>query len=332
MSDDELELEAAVDPPGHNASPGFAGVRSDRRAEKIDEIEMIDVIEKIDVIESYEPSSPWWLSGTPLEAEHHRLMRRRSVPIPWEQTTATALTGAERARLASTWTRRSEAEYLAISTFSVLAIDLVAAMAPADVISLCLRAGIDEIRHAELCLRMIEIYSPPGTVKPMPKPAMSSLPDDPTRPKLHQALANTMLVSCVSETYATTVLSATRDLTTDPTALAVLTSIYSDEVMHARLGWSYLRYAIEIGGDGVIEAAAQMLPRALRGVANVVERERPEGAVTEAVRGHGLMTPQEERVIYSSCVSEVLVPGFQALGIPVGTALEDYGDAWAHAA
>jgi len=38
----------------------------------------------------------------------------------------------------------------------------------------------------------------------MPKPAMSSLPDDPARPKLHQALANTMLVSCVSETYATT--------------------------------------------------------------------------------------------------------------------------------
>ena len=62
----------------------------------------------------------------------------------------------------------------------------------------------------------------------------------------------------------------------------MLTSIYSDEVMHARLGWSYLRYAIEVGGQGVIDAAAEMLPRALRGVANVVERERPVGEVTEA--------------------------------------------------
>ena len=70
-----------------------------------------------------------------------------------------------------------------------------------------------------------------------------------------------MLVCCVSETYATTVLSATRDLTTDPTAQAVLTSIYSDEVMHARLGWSYLRHAIDVGGQGVIDAAAEMLPR-----------------------------------------------------------------------
>lgn len=279
--------------------------------------------------ETYEPTSPWWLSGTPLEAEHHRLMRRRIAPIPWAESTAAALAPAERARLAATWMRRSEAEYLAISTFSVLAIDLVAAMAPADVISLCLRAGIDEIRHAELCVRMAQIYS--GEQK-LPPPGMSSLPDDPERPKLHQALANTMLVSCVSETYATTVLSATRDLTVDPTAQAVLTSIYSDEVMHARLGWSYLRYAIERGGQGVIDAAAAMLPRALRGVANVVERERPVGDVTPGVRDHGLMTPAEERVIFSTCVREVLVPGFEALGIPVGSAVDDFGELWARAA
>jgi len=279
--------------------------------------------------DSYEPTSPWWLSGTPLEAEHHRLMRRRATPIPWAATTASTLGEAERARLAGTWMRRSEAEYLAVSTFSVLAIDLVAAMAPADVISLCLRAGIDEVRHAELCIRMAQIYS--GEQK-LPPASLSSLPDDPDRPKLHQALANTMLVSCVSETYATTVLSATRDLTTDPTALAVLTAIYSDEVMHARLGWSYLRHAIGVGGQGVIDAAADMLPRALRGVANVVERERPAGAVTDAVRGHGLMTPQEERVIFSACVRDVLVPGFAALGIPTGNAVDDYGAAWSRAA
>lgn len=279
--------------------------------------------------DGYEPTSPWWLSGTPLEAEHHRLMRRRAVPIPWAETTAAALAPAERARLAGTWMRRSEAEHLAVSTFSVLALDLVAARAPADVLSLCLRAGIDEIRHAELCVRMAEIYS--GERK-LPAYGMSSLPDDPARPKLHQALANTMLVSCVSETYATTVLAATRELTTDPTAQAVLTSIYSDEVMHARLGWSYLRHALERGDPGVIDAAAAMIPIALRGVANVVEMERPVGEVTDAVRAHGLMTPAEERVIFSTCVREVLVPGFTALGIPVGSALDDYGDAWARAA
>lgn len=276
-----------------------------------------------------EPVSRWWLSGTPLETEHQRLMRRRPVPVPWTETTAAALTPEERARLGETWTRRAAAEYLAVSTFAVLAIDLVAAAAPADVLSLCLRAGIDEVRHAELCLRMIEIYA---GKRVLPPPGMSSLPDDPKRPKLHQALANTMLVSCVSETYATTVLSATRDLTVDPTAQEVLTSIYSDEVMHARLGWSYLRYALDRGGDDARAAAATMVPIALRGVATVVERERPIGAVTEAVRGHGLMTPAEERQIFSACVREVLVPGFVALGVECGSALDDYGATWAEAA
>jgi hypothetical protein len=44
------------------------------------------------------------------------------------------------------------------------------------------------------------------------------------------------------------------------------------------------------------------------------------------------MTPAEERVIFSTCVREVLVPGFTALGVPVGGAVDDYGDAWARAA
>jgi len=274
------------------------------------------------------PVSSWWLSGTPLEAEHQRLMRRRQLEIPWHASGAAALTPEERQRLGETWTRRTAAEYLAVSTFAVLAIDLVAAAAPADVLSLCLRAGIDEVRHAELCLRMVEIYTGKQI---LPPPGMSSLPDDPKRPKLHQALANTMLVACVSETYATTVLSATRDLTTDVCAQEVLTSIYSDEVMHARLGWSYLRYALDRGGAGALAAAAAMVPIALRGVATVVERERP-AAITDAVRGHGLMTPAEERQVFSACVREVLVPGFEALGIACGAAVDDYGAAWAEAA
>lgn len=279
--------------------------------------------------EHFEAVSPWWLSGTPLENEHQRLMRRRQLAIPWEQSTAGELTGPERARLAETWRRRSAAEYLAVSTFSILAIDLVAAGAPADVLSHCVRAQLDEIRHAELAIRMVEIY---GGKRIEPVAGMSRLPDSPETPKLHQAVANTLLVSCVSETYATTVLLATRDQTTDPVAHAVLTSIYSDEVMHARLGWSYLRFGIEKGGQGVIDAAAAMVPRAVKGVATVVERERPVGEVTEAVRRHGLMTPAEERVVFSQCVREVLVPGFQALGIDCGTVVEDYGEAWVAAA
>ena len=45
-----------------------------------------------------------------------------------------------------------------------------------------------------------------------------------------------------------------------------------------------------------------------------------------------LMEGATDTEVFRSYVREVLVPGFQALGIPVGSALDDYGDAWAHAA
>jgi hypothetical protein len=90
-----------------------------------------------------EPVSSWWLSGTPLETEHQRLMRRRQIEIPWAQSGAAALAPEERQRLGETWTRRAAAEYLAVSTFSVLAIDLGRRRRRRAMLSLCLRAGID---------------------------------------------------------------------------------------------------------------------------------------------------------------------------------------------
>lgn len=273
-----------------------------------------------------EPSSPWWLSGTPLASEHHKLMQRRQKPIPWDQANPDELTAEQRQRVGRTWMKRSEAEYLAISTFAVLTIDLAAAAAPADVMSLCNRAAIDEIRHAELCLRMASIYL--GQQK-QPAVKMSTLPDDPKKSRRAQAIANTLLVSCASETYATTILCTARDQSSDPVTREVLTAIYSDEVQHARLGWSYLRYCIDRDGQRAIDAAAEMVPIAIRGVANVVETPRPNQPIPDVLRKHSIMLPAEERVVFSSCVREVIVPGFEALGIPTGDVAETYGDEWA---
>ncbi len=270
--------------------------------------------------------SPWWLSGTPLGAEHRKMMRRRYPAVPWEQSTAASLTDAQRDRAARTWRTRSEAEYLAVSTFSILSIDMCAAGAPADVLSMVHRAAIDEVRHAELCIRLASIYS---GKEELPPPGMSNLPDDPERPKLHQALANALLVSCVAETYATIVVGSMRDEARDPAVKTVLSIIYADEVVHARIGWSYLGYCLRTGGPEAIAAASAMVPIAVKGAANVVETPRPTDTLDPELRGHGLMTPQEERVLFARSVRDVLAPGFAALGVSTGTILADYDDAWA---
>lgn len=259
----------------------------------------------------HEPTSPWWLSGTPIEPAHHRLMQH-SIAVPWHASTAMQLSATDRAHLAETWLRRAAAEYFAVSRFSEFATDLVAAMAPADVLSLCLRIGIDEVRHAELCVRMAEIYSGAKHVPPFGR----TVTEPPVRPEHHHALASAIV--CVSETHSAALLSATRNLTTDPTARAVLSVMLADEVMHSQIGWSYLRHAIEAGGPSVIAQATAMVPAVLRGLIAEIE-ERPDIPITDAVRAHGVMSRAEERTVVWTCVTDVLVPGFAALGIPIST-------------
>lgn len=261
----------------------------------------------------HEPTCPWWLSGTPIESAHHRLMQH-SIAIPWHASTAGQLSEPERAQLAETWLRRAAAEYFAVSRFSEFATELVAAMAPADVLSLGLRIGIDEVRHAELCARMAEIYS---RVKHVP-PFGASIPEASVRPERHDAVVNAMI--CVTETHSAAVLSATRNGTTDPTAHAVLSVMLADEVMHAQIGWSYLRHAIGASGPSVIAAIAEMVPAVLRGLIADIE-QRPELPITEGVRAHGVMSHAEECKVVWTCVTDLLVPGFAALGIPISTSV-----------
>ena len=269
--------------------------------------------------------APWWLSGTPLEVEHRRLMRGRHRPIPWADSTAPALPADDRALLADTWRRRARAEYLAISTFSVLSMDLCAAGAPADVLSLVHRSAIDEVRHAELCVRLAALY---GGGEAPPPAGMSDLPDDPVRPRREQAVANALLVSCVAETVATVVLATLRQDVTDPVVKAVLGVIYADEVSHARLGWSYLTYNLRAGGDRFKEVAAAMIPVAVRGAANVVDAPKPEDATSPLRKAHGFVTAGEERALFAHTVREVLAPGFEALGISPGGIVEAFGEPW----
>ncbi len=281
------------------------------------------------------PLVPSWISGTPLAVEHAKLMAARHKPVPWEASTADRLSAEEREIAATIWRKRIENEYLAISTFAVLSIDLCAARAPADVLSLTHRAAIDEVRHAEYCCRLASIYS--GRDE-QPEGGLSDLPDEPARPKREQALANALLVSCVAETYATVVLNAVRPEATDPVVAAVLANIYADEVVHARIGWSYLAHCLRLGGAGERDAAAKMIPIAIRGAANVIESPEPmldvkeqEKLIGPSLRAHGLMPASEGRELFIRCLSEVLIPGFRELGIQVDAPAE-LDEAWIRAA
>jgi hypothetical protein len=116
---------------------------------------------------------------------------------------------------------------------------------------------------------------------------------------------------------------------TDPAVSVVLKNIYADEVVHARIGWAFLAYCLREGGPGEAAAATAMIPVAIRGAANVVEGPRvSEAPLDRELRAHGLMTADEERVLFARAVHEVLLPGFRELGLSVDSIADQYGDAW----
>jgi hypothetical protein len=85
---------------------------------------------------------------------------------------AEARTGL-RAELGRIWGERIPTEYRSITGFSTLSFDFIAAGAPVDLVAVCHRVCIDELRHTELAVKMVEIYG--GHLPPLPR-EISSMP------------------------------------------------------------------------------------------------------------------------------------------------------------
>ena len=54
------------------------------------------------------------------------------------------------------------------------------------------------------------------------------------------ALRNAIFVGCLSETVSIALLTEERELTREPVIRRVVDQLAADEVLHAKLGWSYL--------------------------------------------------------------------------------------------
>src|SRR5580700_2132879 len=124
------------------------------------------------------------MSETPMRTEYARLMRGFHRPIPWEKSHAKTLDQGMRDELARIWGERIPTEYRSITGFSTLSFDFIAAGAPVDLVAVCHRVCIDELRHTELAVRMVEIYG--GKLPELPR-EISSMPADPSLTAVAQA-------------------------------------------------------------------------------------------------------------------------------------------------
>lgn len=185
------------------------------------------------------------LGTSPLRSEHERLLRtalRRGDKDPEGALSSSAIEGDYSALAlelaAQGWRDRALHEHHSAAVFSRLLPQLMAAEAPIEYKTSVLRMSMDELRHAALCFGVARFLG--GTpcleadlrTHPIPQ-------HEDTTPRV-AALRNVMFVGCLSETISVSLLTEERELCREPTIRRVVDQLAADEVLHARLGWSYL--------------------------------------------------------------------------------------------
>jgi len=211
------------------------------------------------------------------------------------------LDDAARAQAADAWTREALLEHASVASFSVVALDLLALGAPADLVAATHRAALDEVRHARVCFALASAYAG-SNVAPgkLPELERARPACDPVR-----LAVDTIVAGCVGETLAACALAARAQLA-DPSIARVLSRIAEDEARHAALAWRIVAWAIGDGGEPVRRAAREALEAALAGM--VAPRES-----SPDLSGQGHPPRAFVAAAEAAAVREVIIPAARLL-------------------
>lgn len=239
------------------------------------------------------------------------------IDLPVDDPTIAALAPDARARVARIWTERSAAEQRAALLFTLVARDLLVDGAIPEVLELATRAVHDELRHVEVCRQVASRYAgsevPWPAPEPAPEPGFRDAPPDLTR-VLH-VVGNTSIAESVGAAF----LQVCRADAEGPLVRAALQTLLRDDVGHARIGWAHLASGRVAARH--LPAIGAALPGLLRAVRQGwYDRCAELDALAAPPPGHGCATTTAIRAAVDTTLREVIVPGFEYLGIDTTTA------------
>lgn len=257
------------------------------------------------------------LSGTPLARRHEQTLGGKLVRIPkalpWSAFRPAEHPRAALALATEFWLGLALGEYGAVGLFAKIAAAMTAASAPLDLVYAATVASADETRHAEYALRMASLIGG--------KEAALSLDPVPFNAHLapirnHEELDLTLIHAVtISETLATALLTACQRRASDRLSRSLLTSVLSDEVHHARLGWYYLAHRAPKWSTAerqrLADAAAEIIVRVEEEF--WMGRDAPRCASSGA-RALGVLDTKGQRAAIRDVMENEIVPGLDALG------------------
>jgi hypothetical protein len=248
--------------------------------------------------------------------------------IPWEALDPAELAPEDRRAMGERWKARREQEHLAVGAFAQLAFEVAAVGSEPVVLGMLTRAAWDEVRHAEICRRVAALFLGEDAVPAQHR----GVPHPPAHADVsaeERALFHVVEMCCLSETFTGVYLTETLARTTHPTMRAVIESLLEDEIDHGRVGWAHLAALRAQSGDaafgGLARALPVMLDRTIGRLLHIVAADpEPERSACTA-RGH--MANDACGPLVRSTLREVILPGFEAVGVDLGPAQAKIRDA-----
>jgi hypothetical protein len=145
-----------------------------------------------------------------------------------------------RARLARAWLQTAQLEHASIAAFASLALRLVAAGAPAALITAAHAAALDEVKHARFAFELASAYAgerlAPGRFDVATRAAVTGT--------IAELAIETFVDGCINEAAAAHQAELAAEQAVDPVVAAALREIAEDETRHAALAWAVVAWCV----------------------------------------------------------------------------------------
>jgi hypothetical protein len=258
------------------------------------------------------------LSDSPLAAVHDDAIRgalaRSSRAIPWAEFDRSRYPEEALALARDLFSALAGGEYSAVALFAQITSSLALTQAPIDFVAASARVSSDEIRHADYCLRMATLCQGSEVTVSVPTVALAS--DIPTSLDVESLDFLVLKYAAVGETLAAALLTACRRQATDPVLHALFTSIVSDEVHHARLGWYYAKHRAALWRPDQRERLSKKVAEFVMGIEQEFSRGRDAPAhASEAARALGVLDSLVQQEVIADVMNTEIVPALDAIGL-----------------
>lgn len=219
----------------------------------------------------------------------------------------TGLSRTQRAMLAEAYAASGLMEHASVACFSRLALELMAAGAPALLVSEAHRAALDEVEHARACFSLASAYAGEA-IEPGPIDLGGALAIDADLASIAVAAVRE---GCVGETLASVEAKAAAASTTDGAVRALLERIADDEGRHAELAWRVVAWTIDTGGERVRAAVRAAFGESC--FTALPNEASLEGADRVALERHGRLSASASRAAHVAALREIVRPCARAL-------------------